>query len=318
MNIVTLQNWRIILTHKKEYEDIYDNQSLLEIVGKIRSVKRYKLDKTDRLYDVYKVSGNKDSVVIKETRKRNEVIMNRYVHSLNLDFVPHLYYVENKIDCHHLCMTSLNETNKDYTIDHIKDLIRKINLLHNQYYEYKHDSLYLDDLKTWQVTSDDVVESILDKEITRQDIKCIQWSQEVLKHSKKSIIHGDMIILNSMLTDKGMVLFDWEHGQFGPTMIDIGRLLGDYNIDKKWINSDWEDELLEFYYHLNSNENMMSYSQFRLEFECAKLYNYTGIVVAFKTRNIERNRWYDLNLREMKKSIAGIKRLKKEMIEVGL
>ena len=68
--------------------------------------------------------------------------------------------------------------------------------------------------------------------------------------------------------------FDWEHGQYGPSILDADRLLGDYNVDIKWSPQEWEEDLINNYYNLiNINRIIKSYNQFRIEYECAKLYN---------------------------------------------
>lgn len=292
--------------------EVLKNPNLGKLVGEITAIERLYLSKINRAYDVFKIEGRKNDVVLKRTKKKNEILVNEYLNQLKLSFVPEIFYVDDLSDYKWICMSYLKKEKKqEYSKANIVELINKLHIFHNQFDSYHKQSDLLSEIKRWKPNSHEILDSLEDDEITLNDIRTIKWSEITLEELNKTVIHGDMIILNSMLTDNGMKIFDWEHGQYGPSILDIGRLLGDYNIDVKWIPQEWEDDLVNKYFELiKINQVSKNYNQFRLEYECAKLYNYSGIVIAFKTRNIERSCWYDLNLKEMRKSIQLINELR--------
>jgi len=291
---------------------VLKNPNLENLVGEITAIDRLRLPKFNREYDVFKIKGKKNNVILKRTTKKNEILVNEYLSQLQLDFVPEIFYVDDLSDEKWICMSCLQEVKKlDFSITNIVELIAKLHTFHNEFHLYSKQNNLLGEIKTWKPNSNEILDSLEDDEITLDDIDLIKWSEQRLEEANKTVIHGDMIILNTMLTENGMKIFDWEHGQYGPAILDIGRLLGDYNIDVKWISQEWEEDLIMTYYDLiKANQVSKNYNDFRLEYECAKLYNYSGIVIAFKTRNIERSSWYDLNLKEMKNSIQLIKGLR--------
>ena len=291
---------------------ILKNPSLEKLVGEITTINRLRLPKINREYDVFRIEGRKNDVILKRTVKKNEILVNEYLDQLQLDFVPELFYVDDLSDERWICMSYLLEVTKsDLSKADVVELITKLHTFHNQFHLYNKQNDLLEKIKTWKPNSNEILDSLEDDEITLDDIDLIKWSEQKLDEANKTVIHGDMIILNTMLTENGMKIFDWEHGQYGPAILDLGRLLGDYNVDIKWVSQEWEDDLLKTYFNLiKANQVSKNYNELRLDYECAKLYNYSGIVIAFKTRNIERSSWYDLNLKEMKNSIQVINELR--------
>ena len=174
------------------------------------------------------------------------------------------------------------------------------------------EGIPLEGFRKWKHKSKDALNELMDSDIREEHIEVILKSYEILTNSYETFVHGDMIPLNMIVTENGVSIIDWEYGHVGPYIQDIGRLLADYNVDKPWVNSGWETDLLKLYYEtLLEGDLDLTYDQMFLAYQCARLENYFDIVSSFKIRKWKRTEWYDLNFREMMNSIKVISQLLK-------
>ncbi len=158
---------------------------------------------------------------------------------------------------------------------------------------------------------------MLDNDLTQHYINTIKKSQKILSDSRTTFTHGDLIPLNFVVScDDDVKIIDWETGRNGPYILDLGRLLGDFNKKTPWVNELWENVIIKMYYDsINQEIFKLTYERFLLEYECAKLNNYLGIISAHKTKNWDRTKWYKLNLDQLIKSIGKLESLLKSCIE---
>lgn len=291
-----------------EYCDSIDVK-LESILGENYIVKRFHSDDYDRDYDVFKCMSSETSVVLKKTNDIDEVYSYRILRDLNDENTPNIYFIEKKNDEYWLAIEYLEPFSENWGKRDIVELSVRLATIHSSISE---DKTSLDTLKKWKytATTKDVLYTLIDSDLTREHIDIIYESQEILRKAHQTFIHGDMIPLNMIVSKEGVRIIDWECGHIGPYILDIGRLLADYNIDKPWINPDWENDILRTYHQtLIERGRVITYDQMFLEYQCARLDNYFGIVRAFKTRKWERTEWYDLNLNQLINTIDTVNQL---------
>ncbi len=287
--------------------EILEDKDLFGIIGEIISVKMFHLVEYSRDYDVFRVEGEKNTVILKKVREVDEIKTLEYLSSLSLDFIPKVYFEKKIKDDYWLCLSYAQEKHEEtMKKNDFMELLSKL-------FEIHHKSVLTSgsELKEWKADSNDSLNDLVGPDITDEEVEVLKFSTKILEKSSKTIIHGDMIPLNTIKTDDGVNIIDFGHTQKGPYILDLGRLLGDFNLDVKWVNDEWEYDLVNFYYDLYKDKYKgKCINEFKLEYECSKLYNYLGLVLAFKSRNATDNKWYDLNLSEMKKSISVVKSYK--------
>jgi thiamine kinase-like enzyme len=220
---------------------------------------------------------------------------------------PYIYFIEKENDFYWISQAYLESCQVDWHKENIEDLVMRLGKIHAYYYQSKHA---FNAFKKWQYPSKESLMSLVDTDLNMDHLKIIFKSYDILNKSYKTFIHGDMIPLNMIVTEEGVKIIDWEHSCIGPYVLDLGRLLADYNVDQPWINPEWETHLLKTYHKtLNDKGLIISYDQMFLEYQCARLNNYFGIVRAFKTHQWQRNAWYDLNLGKMLETIRKVEGL---------
>lgn len=290
--------------------DIVNNINLQNLVGDSFSVQRYYSEEFEREYDVFKIESDNNSIIIKKTKKENEILMHKLLKTMNCDYIPKVYFIESDRECYWIGMEDLGVNQETWSKNSIKDLVAKIAHFHTLSKVNEENDKIMKNIKKWSHTPKEILCNLEDSGITKEHIELIEKSETILMKSFHTFIHGDMIPLNIIVTPEGTRIIDWEHGQYGPCILDLGRLLGDFNIDKHWINLEWEDSLLEIYHESIKKEGVIvDYNQMYLEYQCAKLHNYFGIIKAFKTRKWEKTDWYYLNLKEMLKTISKVKEI---------
>lgn len=284
-------------THKK----------LQEILGPTYTSKRFHLQAYQRDYDVFLLTGHRGSVVVKSTKDINEVHAYGILETSSIESTPQVYFIDKDQDNYLIVMAYVQAKDQEWTLETIKDLAIRLGKVHTCVAMVEPA---VGKLRKWHPDSHEDLYALMDSEITRAHVDMICRSHEILSGAYKTLIHGDMIPLNVVDSPDGVKIIDWEHCGIGPYILDMGRLLGDYNVDKAWVNPDWEREALKAYYHCLCKRGMsLSYDQMYIDYQCARLHNYLGVVHAFKSRERERDAWYDLNLKEMIKTIGCLEEL---------
>jgi len=302
----------MILRDCLEQKDNLISENLTKVVGDAFSVYQFYSEEYDREYDVFKIESEKSNIILKKSKSKNEVLAHDILAKSECDFVPKIHYIEKAEEIYFIAMENLVNSKDSWSKDDITDLVEKLAYIHKECSKYQEG---YERIRKWTYTSKADLEKLEDSEISKSHVEAIYNSQVILSESYQTFIHGDMIPLNMIITSEGVKIIDWEYGQFGPYILDLGRLLGDYNINQLWINHEWEEELLEAYYNsIKSNQIVASYNQFYLEYQCAKLQNYFEIVEAFKTRKWDRTDWYDMNLREMLSTINKINNVQTDSV----
>ncbi|MCH4886242.1 hypothetical protein EZV73_01615 [Acidaminobacter sp. JC074] len=267
-------------------------------------VKRFHLEEYDRDYDVFKLFTDKKSLILKKLASKNELEANRLLSKLSCDFVPEIYFFESTGE-EWIAMEEIISLTRSMKKSDLIELTSKLVDLYSKSKDYIETCL---DLRCWSTTPADLLLKLEGDDLTQEDIRIIEISENILNRSYKAFIHGDLIPLNMIVSNDGVKVLDWEHGKFGPYILDLSRLLGDYNINRPWIDPEWEEDILNVYYEMLKARNIVdSYEQMKLEYECGKLHNYFGIIRAFKVHGWERIDWYDLNMSKLHDTIKSIK-----------
>jgi|LGOV01.1.fsa_nt_gb 5-methylthioribose kinase len=291
----------MILRNYKLDNNIIQNEKLINLVGTSFTTKQFYSNEYDREYDVFVIESGFKKIVLKKTECQYEVNSYKLLKSKTSNIVPTVYFVEKEEKNLWIAMEYIEENKITLDMKNTELLVKKLAYIHSIFGRDEND---ISELRKWEKRQDDECDKLVDNDITQKHIDFIKKSQNILSNSKKTFIHGDMIPLNVIASHDDIKIIDWEYGQSGPYILDIGRLLGDYNKTKLWINEKWEKDLLKSYYDsLDKECHRLTYKQFLLDYQCARLDNYFGIVRAFKLRNWDRTEWYDLNLEKMKTSI---------------
>lgn len=283
---------------------------LKTILGTTYSMQRFHSEAFNRDCNVFVLESQNSSVVLKKTNDINEVHSYRLLSKMKDKNIPNIYFIEKDNQSHWIAMEHLKVHGDGWTKENIEDLVIRLAKIHT--WLMKEDEL-VEGFRKWKHKSKDALNELMDSDIREEHIEVILKSYEILMNSHQTFVHGDMIPLNMIVTEEGVRIIDWEYGHVGPYIQDIGRLLGDYNVDRPWVNSDWETDLLKLYYQtLLEGDLDLTYDQMFLAYQCARLENYFDIVSSFKIRKWKRTEWYDLNLKEMMNSIKVISQLLKD------
>lgn len=294
-----------LIEYKKD-EKIFENKKIVEILNDSFIIEQFYSENYDRYYDVFKLSSNNSSIILKKTIDEDEINLYKVLSKKIDRVIPRIYFIEKENDYYWIAIEYIKESKKYLDFNDANTLLENLAYIHTT---FSNNTKQIYNIVTWKRISRKDLNKLIDNEICKEYIEIIDMSQSVLENTYKTIIHGDMIPLNILITKKDVKIIDWEYGKVGPYILDIGRLLGDYNIDKLWVNKQWEDKLLKTYFDNLRNSNIKcTYNQFLLEYQCAKLNNYLRIIYAFKTRKWDRTEWYNLNLKELINTINIIKK----------
>lgn len=277
------------------------------IIGEIYCGKRFRSQAYNRDYDVFLLSSDSKALVLKKTDSMAEVHACEMLMANKDTNTPSIYFIVKENDFYWIGQAYLESCQVGWYKENIEDLVMRLGKMHSFYKQSNYSS---EAFKRWKNPSRDSLMTLLDTDLNIDHLNVILKSYDILYKSYKTFIHGDMIPLNMIVTEEGVRIIDWEHSCIGPYILDLGRLLADYNINQPWINPDWENDLLKAYYKVvNDNGLSLSFDQMFLEYQCARLNNYFAIIRAFKTHQWQRNAWYDLNLGKMFETIKTLEAL---------
>ena len=277
------------------------------IIGENYCEKRFHSQEYDRDYHVFLLSSDSKALVLKKTDSIHEVNAYKMLMANKDTHTPSIYFIEKENDFYWIAQAYLESCQVGWHKEHIEDLVVRLGKIH-AFYNQANDAFNA--FKKWQNPSKESLITLLDADLNMDHLNIIFKSYDILNKSYKTFIHGDMIPLNMIVTEEGVKIIDWEHSCIGPYILDLGRLLADYNINHPWINPEWEGDLLRAYYKaINDSGLIISYDQMFLEYQCARLNNYFGIVRAFKSHQWQRSAWYDLNLGKMLETIKKVEGL---------
>ncbi|MTI49513.1 MAG: hypothetical protein FH761_16900 [Firmicutes bacterium] len=163
----------------------------------------------------------------------------------------------------------------------------------------------------------DEIEILIDKGKTKtlniDTIKVLKLAAKRLRGQPQVLIHDDLLPINIINNDKQIKFIDWEHACIGCYSQDIGRLLGDYKNDKGnlWVDSRWEEDILATYCQSLCDESSfeISWNEFKIDYNCSKLWNYANIVLAHIIKDWKLTKWYYLNYNSMIEQIEKLKEL---------
>jgi thiamine kinase-like enzyme len=298
----------MILIKCERFSKIFWNKKLIDLVSNPFTVKQFYSEEYEREYDVFVIQSNKIKIVLKKAIDQNEINSYKLLEYYNQSIIPQIYFIEKDEDNTWIAMEYIDEKNSPLDKSSVELLVKKLANIHSF---YGNNDKGLSNIKQWKKREDDEIDKLLDDDFTQDYINIIKQSQKILNNSKTTFIHGDLIPLNFVVSyDDDVKIIDWETGINGPYILDLGRLLGDFNKTTPWINQSWENDIIKIYYDsINQEIFKLTFERFVLEYECAKLNNYLGIVSAHKTRNWDRSKWYKLNLNQLVISIGKLKNL---------
>ena len=293
----------MILIRCELYSKILQNKKLIDLVGAPFTVKQFYSEEYEREYDVFVIQSNKIKIVLKKAIDQNEINSYKLLEFYEKSIVPKIYFIEKEEGNIWIAMEYIDEKKSPLDKSSVELLVKKLANFHSF---YGINDQGLSNIKKWKKREDEEIDKLMDDDITLQYIETIKKSQKILSNTKITFTHGDLIPLNVVVSNNDDVkLIDWETGRKGPYILDLGRLLGDFNKTTTWINESWEKDIIKTYYDsINQEIFKLTYERFLLDYECAKLDNYLRIVCAHKTRNWDRTKWYELNLNQLIKSVG--------------
>jgi len=300
----------MILIKCKLCSKILQNKKLIDLVSAPFIVKQFYSEEYEREYDVFVIQSNKIKIVLKKVIDQNEINSYKLLDYFNDSIVPKIYFIEKEEDITWIAMEYIEEKTSPLDKSSVILLVKKLANLHSF---YGNNDKGLSNIKQWEKREDEKLDKLLDDDFPQHYINTIKKSQKILSNSKTTFTHGDLIPLNFVVSyDDDVKIIDWEAGRNSPYILDLGRLLGDFNKTKPWINKSWENDIINIYYDsINQEIFNLTYERFLLEYECAKLNNYLDIVSAHKNRNWDRTKWYKLNLNQLIISIGKLENLLK-------
>lgn len=278
-------------------------QQLIQHVGSNYQVSRFHhaIAGEDRQYDVYQIKSDIGALILKRTEDHDEIKAYGVLKKLATGHEPQVYFVETGEKESWIAMEEIANGHGDFELSDVKSLVMGLAEIHGGFVALKED---FSELRRWKPYATDV---LCGADIQQEQVDTITKSQERLKNGFQTLIHGDMIPLNALRTENSVRILDWDTGKIGPYILDLGRLLGDFNVDIPWVDPTWESDVLQAYHFTLSQKGFhFAYEELYLDFLCAKLHNYLGIVLSHLRNGLEKTAWYDLNLREMKKAIQSI------------
>lgn len=278
-------------------------QQLIQHVGAEYQISRFHrtIAGEDRQYDVYQIKSDSGSFILKRTEDDDEINAYGVLKKLATGLEPRVYFVASGEKESWIAMEEILNGDGNFECKDIQKLAMGLAEIHAGFGALKDD---FPELRRWKPL---VAEDLRDADIQQEQVDTITKSQDRLKNALQTFVHCDMIPLNALRTDDGVRILDWDTGKVGPYILDMGRLLGDFNVDRPWVDSAWEKPVLKAY-HLTLSQNgvHISFDVLYLDYLCAKLHNYLGIVGSHLRNGWEKTDWYRLNLREMKSVIDSI------------
>lgn len=294
----------IVKDCKIELNEVID-QKIEKIIGPTYTVKRFYSEAFKRDYEVYLLESDKRSLVLKHTSDFDEIKAYNLLKSINDSNTSEVYFADKVGDLYWLAMANYEPVKRAYNKTDIIELVSRLATIHGTC-----KSLNMEHINQWKRPERKDLDLLQDDRIKVEDIEVIDQAFGILSKCTKTFNHGDMIPLNMIVTDDKITIIDWEYGHVAPYILDIGRLLGDYNVDRPWVDISWESEILSAYHEVLKQEGIMiAYDQMILDYQCARLKNYYGIVRAHIIRKWDKTPWYDLNLSMMLNTIEIIKPL---------
>jgi len=289
---------KMIRKHLDKNHVLYDNQDLIDLVGPIDQVSRYHMVQYERDYDVFLIEGPRGSVIYKTTESENEVKVLRHLAEGGYPGIPDLYRVFQKEGAYDLIMAYVDGQDREPSLETYKEVLDHLSQIHlsdrDQGTIRRWSPLPLEEL---QLLQGDL------------DVQGLVTSQRDLDKSYKTLIHGDLIPLNIIHKDHGSYIIDWEYGEYSPIIRDISRLLGDINVNRKWVDPAYEEDLLDYYYDLIKDKSQMSRKDFDRLYLAGKIDNYLGPLLSFKLRKREPDAWYRINLEAAKACLDSYKEM---------
>ncbi len=300
----------MILIKCKLYSKILQNKKLIDLVSTPFTVKQFYSEEYEREYDVFVIQSNKIKIVLKKAIDQNEINSYKLLEYYDKRIAPKIYFIEKEEDNIWIAMEYIDEKTSPLDKSSVVLLVKKLADIHSF---FGNNNKELSNIKQWKKREDGEIDKLLDNDFTQHYINTIKKSQKILGNSRTTFTHGDLIPINFVVSyDDDVKIIDWETSKNGPYILDLGRLLGDFNKTIPWINEAWENDIIKIYYDsINQEIFKLTYERFLLEYECAKLNNYLGIVSAHKTRNWDRTKWYKLNLNQLIISIGKLEILLK-------
>lgn len=300
----------MILIKCKQYPEILKNKKLIDLLSNSFTVKQFYSEEYERIYDVFVLQSSKIKIVLKQVVDLNEVNSYKLFEHYNGRIAPKIHFIEKQDDNIWVAMEYIEEKTSPLDKSSIFLLVKKLAEIHSF---YGNNDKRLSDIRQWKIRVDEELDNLQDEDFPQHYINTIKKSQKILDNARTTFTHGDLIPLNFVVSnDDDVKIIDWETGRNGPYILDLGRLLGDFNKTTPWINEVWENDIIKTYYDsLDQEVFKLTYERFLLEYECAKLSNYLGIVSAHKTRDWDKTKWYELNLEQLFKSIEKLETLLK-------
>ncbi len=294
-------------------KNIILNENLIELFGDDIEIKMFYSEEYEREYDVYCISNGIKKAILKKVTNPKEIHINNFLNDKNFNFIPKIIGFL-KIDNNTWMITSfVEEKSYIYSESILLELIDDLSNLNGSLLGSKINNAEKKIIKFWSKIDNKLLNDF-SSELNKNEIQTIIDSQNILDSCKRTLIHGDMIPLNILISEDGIKIIDWEHLSFSPYVLDISRLLGDYNKTVKWIESKYEKKMLDRYFDNLKAKLKISYKEFILQYHCGVLENYLKILLSHKKNKLRQTSWYELNFLALKGEIEFLQNFENKSI----
>lgn len=295
--------------NKSKLHNIINKLSIDVSLKDIIDVTCFRAEAFNRDYNVFKVVTSTMSLVLKKTTW-NEICIYNQLSKMDLDISPKIYCSDKINGDYWICMNYINAVSTHLNKSKAVDLVKKLAHLHCSYTLLMKKGT--EDITT---LSDDhlskLPDYLLDAKFHEDEFNVILLAIGNLISCTHTLIHGDMIPLNVICTKDSVKIIDWEHGKIAPYTMDLGRLLGDYNINKPWIDPKWEQDLLITYKEecLTIMNASIDLNNFYRDYYSAKLINYVKVIATYSRNNLDEDEWYQVNRKQLYSLIKIVRQL---------
>lgn len=285
--------------HNKYLRNVLSSLTIKLSLDDIISVEPFYSEEFNREYTVYKVITPNKTFVLKKTNL-NEIHIYKILEKIELDITPKLLCSQKINDEFWIFIDYVTSSSPLLKKDMVLDLAKKLAQLHRCFKILsKGNDEILSEIAYCDLSK--LTDYLHGGEYQDDEIKVISQAIENLNSSAYTLVHGDMIPLNVICNTNSIKMIDWEHGQIGPYVMDLGRLLGDFKRSASWINSNWEQELLEVYRdeYFTTPLSIAEANTYYRDYYSAKLTNYVKVIATYIKNNHDKDEWFYINRRQV-------------------
>lgn len=248
----------------------------LNILDSIKKVEQYIDPDLNKSYDVYLLTSEKQKYILKRKPGIQEKLIYHYVFK-NFELpVPKQYGSVKIMEEQELVEYALREYVEGKDLRGANEYILKLSVkslaeihrtfLHkNIKIRSKYEASYI--LENYMRKNEEIL-SKLPGELFKKFHRVYQIYIRRYMEAPRTLVHGDLLLINIIQGENEVKIIDWELGHIGPYMTDLPKLLGDeIDGDDIFISPEYHEELICLYYNeICENKNFhVEYEQYRMD-----------------------------------------------------